>query len=183
MTKILKNDSSLKTWTKGGASLVMNAKISLIRNVVSSFFLIIPLVSWANPPLDFPCAGSDKQHFSDHKPEPFNSDRLPPYLEGIDLSDSQQAKIAEIVKAQGTQLREKFESASKAHNALRKLAFSSDYNDDKEQSFAEASAHYMIELAALHVRLDHEVFTVLNAEQQQQVQEHMAKFKGNFPPH
>jgi Spy/CpxP family protein refolding chaperone len=179
MTKILKNDS------RGGASLVMNAKISLIRNVVSSFFLIILLVSWANPPLDFPCAGSDKQHFSDHKPEPFNSDRLPPYLEGIDLSDSQQAKIAEIVKAQGIQLREKVESASKAHDALRKLAFSSDYNDDKAQSFAEASAHYhyMVELAALHVRLDHEVFTVLNAEQQQQVQENMAKFKGHFPPH
>ncbi len=161
----------------------MNAPTPLVRSLVSSFLWALPLVSLANPPLDFPCAGPDKPPFSDHKPGAFNSDRLSPYLEGINLSDSQQAKIAEIVKAQEIQLREKVESASKAHDALRKLAFSSDYNDDKAQSFAKASAHYMVELAALHVRLDHEVFTVLNAEQQQQVQENMAKFKGHFPPH
>jgi P pilus assembly/Cpx signaling pathway, periplasmic inhibitor/zinc-resistance associated protein len=161
----------------------MNAKISLIRNVVSSFVLVLPLLSWANPPHDFPCAAQDKPPFADHKPGAFNSDRLPPYLDGLDLSDSQQAKIAEIVKAQGSQLHEKAETVRKAHDALRKLAFSSDYNDDKAKSFAEASGRYMAELAVFHARLDHEIFTVLNVEQQQQAQDNMAKFKGHFPPH
>jgi periplasmic protein CpxP/Spy len=161
----------------------MNTKISLIRNVFCSFFLVLPLVSLANPPHDFPCAGPDKPPFADQKPGAFNSDRLPPYVDGLDLSDSQQAKIAEIVKAQGPKMREKAESAHNAHDALRKLAFSSDYNDDKAQSFAKTSARYMAELAVFHARLDHEVFTVLSSEQRQQIQENMAKFKAHFPPH
>ena len=161
----------------------MNAPTPLVRNLVSSFLWALSLVSLANPPLDFPCAGPDKPPFADHKPGAFNSDCLPPYLEAIDLSDSQKAKIAEIVKAQGLQLLEKAESARKAHDALRKLAFSSDYNDDIAQSFAEVSARYMAELAVFHARLDHEVFTVLSSEQQQQIQENMTKFKGYFPPH
>lgn len=161
----------------------MNTKISLIRSVVSSFFLVLPLVSWANPPLDFPCAGPNEPPFADPKPGPFNSKRLPPYLEGIILSDSQKAKIAEIIKTQGLQLHEKAESAHKAHDVLRKLAFSSDYNNDKAQSFAEASVRDMAELAVFHARLDHEIFTVLSAEQQQKVQENIAKFNGHFPPH
>jgi protein CpxP len=161
----------------------MKAPTPLVRNLVSSFLLAFPLISLANPPLEFPCAGPDKPPFADHKPGAFNSDRLPPYLDGLDLSDSQQAKIAEIVKAQGIQLREKVDRAGKAHDALRKLAFTSNYNDEKVQSFAEASARYMAELAALHARLDHKVFDELTDEQQQQVQDNMMKFKGHFPPH
>lgn len=161
----------------------MNTEISIIRRVVSGLFLVLPLLSWAKPPLDVPCAGPDKLFFAEHKAGAFNSDRLPPYLDGLDLSDSQQDKIAEILKAQGSQLREKAESTRKAHDALRKLAFSSDYNDDKAQSFAEASARYQAELAVFHARLDHEVFTVLSSEQQQQAQDNMTKFKGHFPPH
>jgi Spy/CpxP family protein refolding chaperone len=163
--------------------LIMNTKISLIRNVFCSFFWVLPLVSLANPPLDFPSAGPDKPPFADHKPGAFNSDHLPPYLDELDLSDSQQAKIGEILKAQGIQLREKADSARKTHDALRKLTFSSDYNDVKAQAFAEAAARYTAELAVFHARLDHEVFTVLSSEQQQQIQENMAKFKGNFPPY
>jgi len=161
----------------------MNTKISLIRSVVYSFFLVMPLVSWANPALDFPSAGPDEPPFAAPKPGQVNSDRLPPYLEGMVLSASQKAKIAEIVKTQGQQLHEKAESAHKAHDVLRKLAFSSDYNNEKAKSLAEVSVHDMTELAVFHARLDHEIFTVLTAEQQQKVQENIVKFNGHFPPH
>lgn len=163
----------------------MNGQLLLIRNVASSLMLILPLVSLANPLSDFPCGGPHKQPFSEHKPVagPYNSDRMPPYLEGINLSDSQQAKISEIMKIQGSQLREKADMVRKAHDALRQQSFSSEYNDDKAKSFAEASARYMAELTLLHARLDHDIFTVLNMEQQHQVQENMAKFKEHLPPH
>jgi len=100
----------------------MNGKISLIRIVVCSVLLILPLVSLAIPPLDFACVGPDEP-FLNHKPEPFISDRLPPYLNGLDLSGSQKAKITEIVKTQGRQLREEAEKAHKAHEALRSFLF------------------------------------------------------------
>lgn len=161
----------------------MNTKISLIRNFVFSIFLVLSQISLANPPIDFPCAGPDKPTFADHSPDPFKSDRLPPYLDGLNLSDSQKDKIAEIVKTQVIHLREKADKVRKAHDNLRKLVFSPYYNEDNAKSFAEAAAHYMVDMAVIHARLDHEVFNVLTAEQQQQIQDNMAKFKEHFPLH
>jgi Spy/CpxP family protein refolding chaperone len=112
---------------------------------------------------------------------PFSSDHLPPYLNGLELSDSQRARITEILKTQGASLREKAEAGRKTHDKLRQLAFSADYSDEKAKVLADAAAPLMAELAVLHAGLDRAVFAVLTPEQQQQAKENLANFKRHFP--
>jgi Spy/CpxP family protein refolding chaperone len=111
----------------------------------------------------------------------FSSDHLPPYLNGLELSDSQRARITEILKTQGASLREKAEAGRKTHDKLRQLAFSADYSDEKAKVLADAAAPLMAELAVLHAGLDRAVFAVLTPEQQQQAKENLANFKRHFP--
>ncbi|MEC4749029.1 Spy/CpxP family protein refolding chaperone [Methylomicrobium sp. Wu6] len=161
----------------------MNSRIPTVRTLCSSLLLVLPLITQAAPSMDFPHAGAGGPPFQEGNALPFASDRLPPYVHDLDLSNSQRARIAEILKTQGASLRDKAEAGRKAQNELRKLAFSSDYSEDKAKALADVSIPIMAELAVLHARLDHAIFTVLTPEQQQQAKEHMANFKGHFPRH
>lgn len=161
----------------------MNDRILPVRTLVSSLLLVLPLVTQADPPMDFPPAGTGGPPFLEDNAGPFASDRLPPYVHGLDLSNSQRARIAEILKAQGAPLRDTAEAGRKALDELRKLAFSSDYSEEKAKALADVATPLMVELAVLHARFDHTVFAVLTPEQQQQAKENMANFKGHFPGH
>lgn len=161
----------------------MNVRISTIRALFSSLLLALPLVTQATPSMDFPPAGAGRPPFQAGNALPFASDRLPPYVHDLDLNNSQRTRIAEILKTQGASLRDKAEAGRKTQDELRKLAFSSDYSEEKAKALATAAVPLMAELAVLHARLDHAIFTVLTPEQQQQAKEHMANFKGHFPRH
>jgi protein CpxP len=159
----------------------MNVRIPTVRTLCSSLLLVLPLVTQASPSMDFSPAGVGRPPFQEGSALPFSSDRLPPYVHDLDLNNSQRARIAEILKTQGTSLRDKAEAGRKTQDELRKLAFSADYSEEKAKALANAAVPLMAELAVLHARLDHAIFTVLTPEQQQQANEHMTNFKGHFP--
>ena len=158
----------------------MKTQHSLHSLFLCGLLATLPLATSANPP-DFPPCGPEVPPLPMGKHGAFAPDRLPPYLSGLNLSEAQQAKIKEILKTQGSEIREKAEAGDKSHEELRQLAFSPDFSEEKAKSFAQAAAPLMMDMAVLHARLDHAVFEVLNPEQQRQAKENMAHFKAAFP--
>ena len=115
------------------------------------------------------------------KHAPFPADRLPPYLDGLSLTEAQRVKITDILKTPGDELRAKAEASGKPHEELRQLAFTTDYSEDKAKALVEANASTMAELAILHARMDHAIYETLTPGQQRQVQANLADFRARFP--
>ncbi len=112
----------------------------------------------------------------------YGPDHRPPFLEGITLTDTQNAKIDEILKSQAAAA-PKDNAASKweSHKQLAQLALSTDYTDDKAKALAETTEkqelenHVQRKLA--RTKVDHAIFQILTAEQQQQAKTNLANFK------
>jgi len=161
------------------------------RNTLHSIFLSalllgLPVAAMAEP-ADCPPDGAEASpppggrhgHWGKHGF--FSPDRPPRFLQSLNLTDTQRAQIAEILKTQGAELRDKAEAKRKPHEELRRLAFSADYTDDKAKALVDANAASLAELAILHARLDHALYEVLTPEQQAQLQDKLANFKGRPP--
>lgn len=105
----------------------------------------------------------------------------PPFLHGIDLSEAQQDKIFTIMHGQAPYMREQGKALHKAHEALRNLAQSAQYDDAKASSLSQAAAQAMSNLELAHVRTDQKVLAVLTAEQRKQVELRMAALPKHGP--
>lgn len=96
---------------------------------------------------------------------------LPPFLHGIELSETQQDKVFAATYAQAPELREQEKIAFKAHEQLRALAASSAYDDVKASALANTAAQAMAKISLLHARLEQQLLAVLTPEQRQKAQQ------------
>ncbi len=138
--------------------------------------LAFPLTSLAGAPADCPKGGPGGPYHGG--PGPFSADRLPPYLDGINLTEAQRTAIKDILKTKGEALRSKWQDRRDNFEELRKLAFSADYTAEKAKALVEAGMADKTEVALLHAELDNAIFKVLTAEQQQQVKNKPMGFHG-----
>jgi periplasmic protein CpxP/Spy len=102
---------------------------------------------------------------------------IPPFLRGLDLTEAQRDRIFEITHAQAPLMRQKSKEARTAHEALRDLAMSAQYDEGRARALAAEDAKASADLALMRVRTEHEIFALLTPEQRKAVQEP----KGRFP--
>ncbi len=96
----------------------------------------------------------------------------PPFLHGLDLSEAQQDKVFAILYAEAPYLREQGKAARKAHEALRALAQSAQYDDAKASALAQAGAQAMANIELQQVRTEQKLLALLTPEQRKQMAEH-----------
>lgn len=107
---------------------------------------------------------------------------MPPFLRGLDLTEAQRDQIFEIMHAQAPLMRQKLKEARRAHEALRDLAMSAQYDEGRARALATEDAKAGADLALMRVRGEHKIFAVLTPEQRNTVQEMKARFEqGNAP--
>ena len=97
---------------------------------------------------------------------------LPPFLRGVELSEAQQDKVFAATYAQAPLLREQQKIASRAHQQLRELGASNNYDDAKAVALANGAAQAMAKISLQHARLEQQLLAVLTPEQRQQVEAH-----------
>ncbi len=110
----------------------------------------------------------------------------PPYLAGLHLSDDQQDKVFAILYAAAPAMREQSKALRKAHEALRDLNESLQYDENRVKGLADGAAQADSQLTVLRVRTEHEIFALLTPEQRKQLEEHRherePRDQGGGPP-
>lgn len=101
---------------------------------------------------------------------------MPPFLRGLDLTETQRDRVFEIMHAQAPLMRQKARQARMAHEALRDLAMSAQYDEGRARALATEDAKAGADLALMRVRSEHEIFAVLTPDQRKTVQEMKARF-------
>lgn len=103
---------------------------------------------------------------------------LPPFLHGLDLSETQRDAIFAILHADAPAVRDRMKAAHKAHEALRDLSLSGKYDETKAKELAETAADNMAVLSLLRSRSESRIYALLTPEQRKQVNE----LKDQFGP-
>lgn len=98
-----------------------------------------------------------------------------PFLRGLDLSDSQEDKIFQLVHSQAPYLREQQRAHEKAMRALHELRNADKFDDAAAAKLAQSAAQAQANLMLAHIRMHQKVLALLTPEQRKQLDERMAR--------
>jgi Spy/CpxP family protein refolding chaperone len=137
-----------------------------------------PLFAIASPPEDAPFAGGACA-LEFHRPgppmgppflgPPLGTQQQPPYLMGLTLTEDQEDKVFAILHAAEPALREQEKAVRKARDGLRDLGRSAQFDAGSAATLAQALGKAESQLTLLRVRADHDVLSVLTAEQKTEI--------------
>jgi protein CpxP len=171
----------------------MNAVLNITRNSFLTGCLVAacPLFAIASPPEDAPFAGGACA-MAFHPPgppmgppfmePPFGAQHLPSDLMGVSLTEDQQDKVFAILHAAEPALREQEKAMRKARDGLRDLGRSAQFDAGSAATLAQALGKAESQLTLLRVRADHEVFSVLTAEQKTEISHLESERESHRPP-
>ena len=97
------------------------------------------------------------------------SEHLPPYLQGIALTDAQQKSIQALLQKNQDRMQAKEKSGMEYHHAIQTLVFSKDYSDEKLADLIKKNLDQHEEHERNRAKLDHVIYELLTVKQQQQV--------------
>lgn len=89
-------------------------------------------------------------------------------LRHVHLDDAQDDKVFAIVHAQEPQRREQTRTLHQSHEALRALAVSGQYDENKAAALAKSAGSAMAALALLDARTEARILAVLTPEQRRE---------------
>jgi len=182
----------------------MNVRFSKIRFrlLAASLFLIWPLAGFAAPSMDagpgadgsghgcpmMMAPGSEHgEHFGHFGREGHGWGLHPRFLKGLKLTEEQQDKVFTVLHGAAPAFREQTKALRKAHEALRELPTSPQYDDARAKALSDAAAKALGQLALLRTRTEHEIYSLLTPEQRAQVTERRQKWESHHhdgaPPH
>jgi protein CpxP len=159
----------------------MNAVLNITRKSILTGCLVAahPLFAIASPPADAPFNGGGACAMEFHRPglpmeppfvgPPLGAQHLPPYLMDLTLTEDQQDKVFAILHAAEQALREQEKAVRKARDGLRDLGRSAQFDAGSAAALAQALGKAESQLALLRARADHDVFSVLTAEQKTEI--------------
>jgi periplasmic protein CpxP/Spy len=156
--------------------------------LAASLLLTCPLASFAAPSPgpdgghDVRCAPPDFHGFRGPPPGqpsgPFPGGGFgigfgapPPFLAGLHLTDDQQDKVFSILYAAAPAIHEQAKALRKAHEELRDLNESPQYDESRVKGLADSAAKADSQLTVLRVRTEHEIYALLTPEQRKQLEE------------
>jgi Spy/CpxP family protein refolding chaperone len=106
----------------------------------------------------------------------------PPFLAGLHLSDEQQDRVFAIVYAAEPAVHEQIKALRKAHEALRDLNDSDQFDESQAKNLADAAARAESQLTVLRLRTEHQIFALLTPDQKKQLEEHRQKVREHGHP-
>jgi periplasmic protein CpxP/Spy len=156
--------------------------------VTAALLLTAPLASFAASPPgpdgghDGRCGPPDFHDFRGPPPGPgfggFHGGGLggpgfgpPPFLAGLRLTDEQQDKVFAIVYAAAPAMRDGEKALRKAHEALRDINASPEYDENRVKGLADSAAKADSQLTVLRVHTEHQIYALLTPEQKKQLEE------------
>jgi len=152
--------------------------------LAATLLLTCPLASFAAPAPgpdgghDGRCGPPDFHGFRGPPPGPefggFAGGGLggaPPFLAGLKLTDEQQDKVFAIVYAAAPAMHEQAKALRKAHEALRDINQSPQYDENRVKGLADSAAKADSQLTVLRFRTEHEIYALLTPEQRKQLEE------------
>jgi Spy/CpxP family protein refolding chaperone len=95
----------------------------------------------------------------------------PMSVHGVQLDEAQQDKVFAIMHAQEPLLREQAKAERKAHEALRAMAASGQFDEARAAALAQAAAKAMAAIDLQRARSDAQIFALLTPEQRRQAAE------------
>lgn len=95
----------------------------------------------------------------------------PAFLRGVVLTDEQQKKVFAIKHAQEPVRFEQMAALRKAHESLRELSASGQFDEAKAAALADAAGKATAAMALGHARADAQVMALLTPEQRKQAQQ------------
>ncbi len=142
---------------------------------------LLPVVALAQSGPDAPghChRGMDAEHRHGEMGE---AGSMPPFLQGVELTEAQRDAVFNILHNQAPVVRDKQKALHKALEALHVLTLSDGkYDEAKSRSLAQEIADNSAALALLRSHAEHEVYALLTPEQRKQVGER--RMKDGFHP-
>jgi Spy/CpxP family protein refolding chaperone len=136
---------------------------------------LLPLAAMAKPP--------HGEHFGGGKPpmhmfgEADGEQHMPRYLKKLDLSETQEADIKNLMKTRFGEGQARFKEEHVSRAELHALSFSADYDEAKAKALLEKSTAMHQQMALEKSKLDHEIFMLLTAEQQEKLKAEIGKFE------
>ena len=94
-----------------------------------------------------------------------------PALRGIALAESQREKVLMISHSQAPRLLQTIKAARRAHEGLRHLALSAQFDEARAISLSDSYARSMGVLELLRVKGAHEVYALFTEEQRRQIRD------------
>ena len=101
-----------------------------------------------------------------------------PFLRGIELSEVQQDRLFAILHAEAPQLREQDKLQRKAHEALRAMFETGDFNEAKAANHTKALGQAVAARELLRVRTAGQVMALLTPEQRAQLKQDSTQNRG-----
>lgn len=156
----------------------MNKTIRTPRNILAGMMLAaLPLLASAQdapPPAQHGCGEFNAPiHHGAHPSgmPPMGMQQLPPSLAALDLNESQQRKVFELMHAQAPAIFEKEQIVRNSMRDLQQLAKTDRFDAGKAKSLAEAHGKAIADMIYLHTETQSKVWALLNEAQRKQLAE------------
>jgi Spy/CpxP family protein refolding chaperone len=98
-----------------------------------------------------------------------------PFLHGLELSESQEDKLFQLMHNQAPYLREQQRAHDKAMRALHEMRDAEKFDDAAAAKLAQAAAQAEANLALAHIRTHQKVLALLTPEQRKRLDERKAR--------
>lgn len=102
-----------------------------------------------------------------------------PLLHGIELSESQEDKLFQLMHSQAPYLREQQRAHEKAMRALHEMRNADKFDDAAAAKLAQAAAQAQANLTLAHIRTHQKVLALLTPEQRDQLNSRLHHGGGN----
>lgn len=123
----------------------------------------------AGPRVDSACTARMSHDHKEHGPHAKGPETMPPYLHGLNLSETQKDQIFQLMHGKAPQFRELGKKARQTQEELGKLTFSENYDAAKAKSLTDSAARNHSEMLVLRTALDQQIYSLLNAEQRKKL--------------
>jgi Spy/CpxP family protein refolding chaperone len=136
-----------------------------------------PLAEYSDPL--FSKKPPSEQGFPHHPPEHHGmkfGEQLPPYLQGIDLTEDQQNSIKDLILKNKDTMNGKEKAGAEYRLYIQKMVFSKDYSDEKITTMIKKFLAQHEANSLSMAKLDHSLFELLKPPQQLQVQVNLKTF-------
>lgn len=113
-------------------------------------------------------------------PFPFGEKPLPPFLLGLDLTESQRDRIFELLHSQEPAMRAQVKSIRKAMTEINRLAAADHYSAAEVHRLADKLAGAIANSVVLRTETDAKIRMLLTPEQRKQADEMHARVEAYF---
>lgn len=96
---------------------------------------------------------------------------LPHHLRGLNLSESQKDQIFKLMHDQAPQMREKAKAAQQAHEELRQLSQSGQFDEARAKGLIDNATRAHGDMMLMHLKNEQQILTLLTPEQRKQMSE------------